>query len=354
MNHRVSLAVVVLAWSLSAALAQSTAPAKVRYPHAGVAVAVPEGFTAQRPEETYDVLALDRHDARGQVELALTLAALPVAPQATLESFAQGVSQQRALAVRNLQAEPAEETTVAGRPARRQRFGYSFRGEPRLAERIVLLAEVEGEPAYRMGYLLTAEGHPAAEAELSAALDALAGSLELFAPEHPGAAPLAADPVAVGELGFSLRLPAEWKIERAGRSFRAYQVDYRLGGQPYPVLTVTVLAAGEPALTAQERSAQAVAGAQALLADQGFEVLAEGPATLGGQEAYRVVSRLAPESGPLACAQYWAVRTGQAYSVSLCGPILDGEHPTARLEPMAASLVETFTFTDAPATAPAP
>ena len=194
-----------------------------------------------------------RSDADEVPQLAITLAAVPVKPEADLDAFVQDAAQGKTLAVRNLQTQDTQKLTVADTPAIRQRVSYTARGVDSVADRVFVLAAVAGKP-FKIGYLLSVEARPTGQDKLAAATDELLKSVRFSPPKDPQTVPLnlAADPVRAYDVGLSLRLPLGWIVESGRGGLRASQTDYLAGGLAYPMLTVTLQAPPTPSATAKD------------------------------------------------------------------------------------------------------
>ena len=274
------------------------------YPHAGIALAAPVGFQPRSLSAPYDVMhAVAVED--GRPVQAVTLSAFPAAEKVTADEFAElkMAELSRNLAIRNLK--PLKKTTmpIAGTTGSARLMSYTFRGAKALAAQVYVLREVQGAKL-RICYLLTVVCSATRQARLLPTLGAVVRSVRLLSVRHP----VLSDEVKLGEpvedysLGYSLRRPVGWYAAKSPAGLEMGQVDYLLGGVPLP--SAQLLCGRVPGDTATSevcaKTYISEAKREALHRKQTCTVVSEGPATLGGLNAYQFVILQGPDRAGVA------------------------------------------------------
>ena len=101
------------------------------FPHAGVALGVPEGFEPQNVGEPFDVMRAGLLKGAKSVQ-AVTLSAFPVAEKVTAAGFADAMTAElrKNLAIRHAKETPRVSVRVAGIEGRFARRGVNSRRSP--------------------------------------------------------------------------------------------------------------------------------------------------------------------------------------------------------------------------------
>lgn len=309
-------------------------------PAVGLSLTLPEGFATRAAADEFQALSAARNGPEGTARVTLTLAAVPVEADVTLDAFLQAAqpTAEQVLAMQGLRASPPEVVAVAGLPARLVAMQYTFRGRPIVAERVYFVRELPGR-AHGLGYAMTLEADPAAQTQLTDVRTALLASLRAIEPQRPVDVPmlLNATPAELpAPLNISIRLPQPWFVRTERGVLQAHATDYLLGGMPYPMLTVTAPAAARTSARAcAERSLAATAR---LWASRAFEVVEQGEATLAGTPAWQAVSRAMLDGRPIVSAQIFALREGRCLTLSLAAVDATPQRVKEILEAIAGSV----------------
>jgi len=290
----------------SAAGAAVEMAAPVEYPHAGLTLAVPEGFEFLQPLEPADIVRAVAMENKVPVQ-SVHLLALPVAEDVTAETFARGRMAQlrQDLAVRHL--EVLKETTmpVAGIAGRAQRLKYTYRGQPTEAASVCFVREVS-YPAVRICYLLTVECVAERAETLLPILGEVVKSIKLTVQRRTEELPAGQFGPPVRDLarGYSIRPPLRWFLVRTANGLAAAQADLsgsgpEVGGLPLPqmrVITQQVAADATGESCAQDYVKRAIVAASAPEGDLRAELLRHGPTTLAGRKGWQFLVRQAPKA----------------------------------------------------------
>ncbi len=258
-----SIVTSLIAWSVLAVSAAPGAPMTVspaitmqnpvNYPNAGISLAVPQGFEPKLVSAPFDVMSAAVEEANHPVE-AITLSAFPIADRGSAEEFAEGKMSdlQRNLAIRNLKTLRKTPMPVAGATGAARLVTYSFRGTSSVAAQVYFIRDIQNNPN-RICYLLTVVTSLEKQAALLPVLGAVIKSVNftpLREPEVPAKITLE-EPVRDLDLGFSIRLPKGWYIDRSGAGVEAGLVNYLQGGISMPSIKVVAAPASVDAATSE-------------------------------------------------------------------------------------------------------
>jgi len=302
-----SIATSLIAWSVLAVSAAAVgAPAggatttlppavamqsAVDYSNAGIAIAVPRGFEPKLVAAPFDVMSAAVEETNHPVE-AITLSAFPVADTGTAEEFAEGKMSdlQRNLAIRNLRTLRKTPMPVAGATGAARLVTYSFRGTPSVAAQVYFIRNVPNNPN-RICYLLTVVTSIEKQAALLPVLGAVIKSVRFTPvkePEIPAKLALE-EPVKDVDLGFSIRLPKGWYIDRSGVGVEAGMVNYLQGGIAMPSIKVVAAPASIDAATSEACSKKLLAMLQSVAVrnKQETRTVSDGIAVLGDLPAWQ-------------------------------------------------------------------
>ncbi len=256
------LAVSAAAFGAPIAVSPAVAMQKpVEYPNAGISIAVPQGFGPKIISAPFDVMSAAIEEAKRPVE-AITLSAFPIADRGSAEEFAEGKMSdlQRNLAIRNLKTLRKTPMPVAGATGAARLVTYSFRGTPSVAAQVYFIRDIPNNPN-RICYLLTVVTSVEKQAALLPVLGAVIKSVSFTSvkePEVPAGIELE-EPVRDLDLGFSIRLPKGWYLDRSGVGVEAGLVNYLQGGIPMPSIKVIAAPASLDAATSEACSKKLLA-----------------------------------------------------------------------------------------------
>jgi len=292
------LSAVVMGAAQLAAGAVEMAPPR-EYPTAGIALAVPKGFTFRSPSDQSDVmfavLMMDKTPAA-----SVRLSVFVVGDDVTAKAFSAERVRQigSTLAVRNLKVIKETTMTVAGLAAVAQRLAYTFRGDPVQAAGVCFIRSLPGA-GRKLCYLLTVECGQGHQDKLLPILGGVLKSISMIALRRPMQVPVgpACPAVKCPRAGYEFAPPADWFVIRKGDDLIVSQSDYLrpdLGVGDLPLPQLRVMARRSPVGVDSKAAADQcrsrlfdmmksrAGGVRAVL-------LSSGPAKLAGRDAYEFV-----------------------------------------------------------------
>ena len=389
MRARILMAILLLSSVLAAFRADAADPARpggpLEYPHAGIALAIPEEFSCRTLRDPLEVLRAVR-PGEGRTVLTLSLAAFPVDAKVTAEAFADAMLAElrRTRSVSDLKILGKAPLNVAGISGTARRIGYTAQAGKTVTVRAYFLRESK-KPALRICYMLSVEAVGQHQAELQSIFGEVVESVRLPGLQHPSSETTGAlGPMRkYEEHGFGIRLPIAWHVAAEGARHRAIavwggkvllletpaaigQVDYLLGGRTGPRASVVVASIPE-GVSPRVFAEQTVKAAASLT--PGSKLLAEGPATMGGLHGHQRAVQLADKDDrplpapPLAdgLKPYLVVRSvcvpegrtgrGRGYSLLLRCLAADSKSAAALMDRLADGF-ELLTVAAVPATQP--
>jgi len=301
-----TVTVVLLAGALhrcgAAAPIKMLAPAE--YPHAGITLAVPEGFQYRPLGRNFDVLRAELFEGNLAVQ-AVTLSAFPVSGKTNARTCAEKMvaEMKNDLAVRNLKVLKTAAMTVADIAGTAQRMSYTYRGVEIVAARVFFLRRIDKPDAagqtdkqpVHICYVLTVECAAEKQATMLPILGEVIRTVRLTAVRHPTEVKIKfwASPLKDSARGYSVRPPRGWYATLAPGGLEMAQTDYLAGGEPMQVAMVRVAEeAGETTGKAAALKCLEIAKKAAAERQAATKVLSEGPAGLGGRTGYQFVLRL--------------------------------------------------------------
>ena len=271
----------------------------VEYPHAGVAMAVPKGFDCKQPGGAMDVMRAVFSKAGRPVQ-SVQLSAYAVPVETTAKDFSASRSQElsQLLAVRNMEVLKETSMPVAGLTGSAQRLRYTYRGEKVEAASVCFIRDLPARK-FRLCYLLSVECDQEHKGALLRIVGETVKSVSLISVCHPMDIPVGPfGPVMeIRSSGYSFAPPIRWYVSRMGEDLVASQRDYlrpelHLDGLPVPQLRVIArplsafVDSKSSALECRDKLYQAIARHGSPVVAQ---VVSEGPAKLGGKDAYQFV-----------------------------------------------------------------
>ena len=273
----------------------------VNYPHAGVSIAVPTGFTTHIVPDSAVVMRGGLMVGRQPVQ-AVTLSAFCVGPKTTASEFADYSAKvlKSKLSVRKFQALKSVSIKVAGITGVARLLKYTYDGVPTTAARVFFVRQIKGEGVY-LCYALIVEVSAKHERKLLPTLDKIIKSIKLTALQSPASIPTRLSQRRLSDYrgGFSVRLPEGWYGESVKGGVSLGQKNYLINGVDSPqvaILSSTV----KPDMSSQAFAKMAVSGSlsAATQPSSGVELLSHGPAKVGDQDAYQYVLKITYEVAP--------------------------------------------------------
>ncbi len=302
--HPFAVALLTLVGVAAPLMAENNdARRELGFPHAGIALSIPEGYQPRRVSEPFDVMryVLERD---GTTQVAVSLSAFPVSEDVTAEEFAEAkLSELRNLvAMRQFELIKTAEMPVANVTGHALRMNYTFGGIETTAAQVYFVREVNDRPVH-ICYLLTVEER-GEQNRLLSELGELVRTIRFLSPRHPGdiETPELGEPVRSSNLGFSVRPPEGWFGDTSLYGVNMGQTDYLLGGVMVPTVRVMV---GRPDadVTAERLASRHLASLRETVKSRNVkvEVLSEGEAELAGRKGWQFVVRQyaeLPEESP--------------------------------------------------------
>jgi len=266
----------------------------VEYAHAGIQLALPEGFEPTDLSDSFEVLQAIRRKSDEPIH-AVSLSAFPVAEKVTPRAFGDAMiaDMRNNLAIRGLEVGKLVNLKVAGVPAAARRLTYRSRGVPSVAVGACFIREPRGDEP-RLAYVLLVQVTPKDEQMLVPMFVAVVKSAAMIGLRHPADLPVGGlgRPHEDFRLGFSIRPPAGWYVAAMPKGVEMARTDYLLGGLPMPQVRVVVdeRATREPA---EKACGKALVAAKAASEQHKLsaELVREGPVSLGGVKGYGFVMR---------------------------------------------------------------
>ncbi len=327
---------ILIGCSCAWAQEPETSPAQsMRFPHVGIILTAPEGFTCQGVADKFVVMRADLFEQEKSV-LKIFLRAVPAEPDIKAEdlnlaALTQLKSRTEIEAVETL-VEPMP-MEVAGLRGVAGRVKYNLNGQDLAAVNICFIRDFNGGSGVRIAYLLTVVSDEAAEARLLPTLSEVIKSIRLIPVQHPRSAgiQLLGDPVVDQRFGYSLQVPRGWFVSQTPTGMTMGQADY-LAGCKEGILAEIIVRdiKGTPKIAnVIDRRIETYSKNES--ESHSFEVVAQVPAKLSGQEGQLVVLSQRtdePSTGPV---QADASGQDKIVLVHLLAPGLPGEQGPTRL-----------------------
>lgn len=336
-NRRIAAVLAAVLFSAAVAGAELPMGEVVEFPHAGIALAIPQGHRMQTVNEPFDVMRAAAFEGNQPVQ-AVTLSALPVsqvALSAEVLADAMIASQTNNLAIRNLQVLNTATMKVAELDGAAKLLSYSFRGEETVAATVYFVRELD-LPKMRMCYVLTVEAPASRKSDVLPALGEVVKTVGLIAVRHP--VDLVASqlgPVVANPQGrFSVRLPLGWYASGGATGLSMAQTDYLLGG--LPTVSAHVVYSVVEAGSVQERMDQCLEAAHRAAAARNLQVrlVSRQNVKLAGHDACQIVFEQSAKTQPASAPQSSPATSQAAASLppsvlivqrSFCLPAAEGK-----------------------------
>ena len=264
----------------------------VNYPHAGVSIAVPEGFTTHVVPDSSVVMRAGLVIGR-QPAQAVTLSAFCVGPKTTASEFADYSEKvlKSKLSVRKFQALKSVSIKVAGLTGVARLLKYTYDGGPTTAARVFFVRELKGE-GVNLCYSLIVEVSAKYEKNLLPTLDKVIKSVKLTTLKSPASIPTRLSERKLNDYrgGFSVRLPEGWYGQSVNGGASLGQKNYLIGGADSPQITIlsSPLKPDDSLQSVAKRAVSIPLGATTQ-PDSIVELLSQGPAKVGDRDAYQYV-----------------------------------------------------------------
>jgi len=317
------------------------------YPHAGVALAVPQKYTHQMPVDGSEVMRAVLTKGEEQIQ-SVSLSAYPLKQKVTLKMYANAlIAELRAdLAIRGLKVGKKVEMKVGDVTGAARRLSYTYRGEKRLAVQLCFLRKEEKDKP-RICYVLSIETTPDHEEKLLPAFAAIVKSVKLTCLSHPHSLEVKtlATPQKDYRYSFSIRPPAGWYAAPMPDGIWMGITDYLYGGAP--LLSALVVVQDGERTTAEQSAKKALQVAIKSAGDSGakIKVLSQGAQKLAGYKGYQFVlkrSKSDPTDGDQAMLYVQRVicvpgpgKATRRYSLTLAFPADDAKRAKALMETIA-------------------
>jgi len=304
-----SIVIVMLALPALAASAQ-TAPGQalpmqnpVTYENVGITVAVPKGFQYRATAAPFDVFFTSVEEA-GRPVKAVTLVAYPINQRASAEEYAEGKMAElaRDVAIRNLKTARKQSLKVGGADGAVRLVSYTYRGIDSVAAQVYFIRDIANSPN-RICFLLTVVTTADKKDSLVSILGAVTGSVSFSPvkePQVPATPELAEQSIRDERLGFEIRTPKGWYVDRSGGGAEAGLVNYAQGGIPLP--SVKIIAAEAPAGTSSQGASTkylTFLKSGAVQNKQDTRTISDAAATLGELPAWQFVLQIMERPSPI-------------------------------------------------------
>ena len=277
---------------------------QIEFPHAGIALAVPEGFVLETPDTSVEVMRSVRKE-HDKAASTVTLMAFPVNSEVTSDEFVDAMiaEQQGGLAVRNFELLRKVPMTVAGIKGTGRLMKYTFRGVETVAASVGFIRQ--GKPdTSRICYVLLVESEPERQTMLLTVLGEVIKTARLIPFRHPIDIPItfSADAVGQTDMGCSIHPPLGWHAAASGGVVQLGQTDYLHRGQV--TLTAHVMTRSVPSETTGKEHIENCAqlAGQRMAENGNVTEVSQGQAYLAGKSGWQFILRLDPKSPTTATA----------------------------------------------------
>ena len=264
----------------------------VNYANAGISMAMPKGFVFHVASDPSIVVRAGLRSGRQSVQ-AVTLRAFCVVPKASASELADSADKalEEQLSVRKFRALKSVSIKVAGITGVARLLKYSYDGNMTTAARVFFIRAPKGDGVH-ICYVLSVEVQVKYEQELLPTLDKVIKNAKLTTVQAPSSIPTRLSEARIKDYrgGFSVRVPEGWYGMSVKGGVSLGQKNYLIGGANSPQLAILAAQAG-PLETAQSFARKAMSKylAATTRPNSGVEILAEGPAKIGDQDAYQYV-----------------------------------------------------------------
>ncbi|MFA6133361.1 MAG: tetratricopeptide repeat protein [Phycisphaerae bacterium] len=270
------------------------------YSWAGIRLGVPGGMKFGPLSSPNQVISGIVEGKDGNEPRLVTLYAYPLAPAVTLNTAMDSVSGTlaRFAFIKDMKTEAEAEVPFQTGTALVRIFTYTDASSgSRIATGWVgFIREPQDAQSPRIGYLL---GVATGEKQAEDILPTLAAISKTISVGQPRSIPVASTDIAGNtfedrQLLFSITQPRSWAGRQTEKGFDMGQMDFARGNAVSPQADVIVQAV-EANATAKSFGEEAIA--RTVPKGMVRKILSQGPATLGGQDAYQFVVSQGPQDG---------------------------------------------------------
>ena len=301
---------VILGWAVLPAAADLPMGEVAEFPHAGIALAIPQDHQMQTVSQPFDVMRAAAYQ-NNQPSQAITLSAIPISQVAlTAEMLADAMiaSQGRNLAIRNLQVLNKAVMKVSDLDGAARLLSYNLRGDDAVAAMVYFVREIE-QPKIRICYVLTVEAPASRKSDVLPTLGEVVKTVRLTAPQHPTALAITrfGSEISDPQGRFSIRPPLGWYASPGPAGLSMAQTDYLLGGLP-TVSAHMVVTSLETIVSTEQQMEHCVQTMQKTATERNLEgkLLSRERCPFAGQDAFQVVFeqsvKTQPASAPASAA----------------------------------------------------
>ncbi len=286
---------------LVASGAELTMGEVVEFPHAGIALAVPQDHLMRNVAAPLDVMRATA-EQNGRPVQAVSLAAFPIdRDDLTAESLAEaGIAVHSGnLAIRNLQVLSKAAMKVADLEGAARQLSYSLRGEETVAATVYFVRQLD-QPKMRLCYVLTVETLAERKAEVLPTLGEVVKTVRLMELRHPAQ-------IAIGPMGaamkdpqgrWSIRPPMGWYASVTPAGATMAQTDYLQGQEP--ALIAYLVATTTAATSADQQMDQCLNSLEKTATQRGLagRLVSRKNLKLAGRDACQIVFEQSPKPPP--------------------------------------------------------
>jgi hypothetical protein len=274
------------------------------YATAGIEFALPIGFQRGPLRDSSQIIRATR-DTGTETAQSFSAQIFPVSrgvtPKAFLDFMVELVQQK--LPIRDLKTTAEGEVSFPGIDAYAQSVTYSHRGIDSAAVAVCFVREVsepDATPAtepIRLAYLLVAETTQAQSHLAGPTVAKVLETVSFVDLRRPIDMPIDSEGAALEDLrlGYTIRRPTGWSVQRNETGLVMGQVDFSLGGIASPEVKVVALSVPDT-WTPKSFGEDAIKRKT----EEGYEmkVLAQGPVKLAGKDGYQFVVRKTMKAVP--------------------------------------------------------
>ncbi len=275
--------------------AEDKMQAPVNYPHVGLSITLPQGFTTHIVADSTVVMRAGMLIA-GQPARAVTVSAFCVSPKTTAVEFADFSDKalKAKLSVRKFQSLKSVPIKVAGIVGVARLQKYTYDGAKTTAAKVSFIRQLKDE-GLSICYMLNVEVGAKHESALLPSLDKVIKGLKLTKVQSPAAIPTR---LSDGKLtdyrgGFSVRIPHGWYGAAVRGGVSMGQRNYLIGGVDSPQVAI-LSSPAKPDASSETFAKMAVSRylAATTQPDSGVELLSQSSVKIGQQDAYQYVLKM--------------------------------------------------------------
>ena len=263
----------------------------IEYPHAGIALAVPQEFKFYAPTNPSQIVQAMETEKDTPVR-SVVLSAFAAAPGDTAELVAEKISRDLSNDLSFSDLNELNRTTmpIAGVTGQARLLSYTFRGHKYFAAQLCFVRDLTS-PKICMAYVLNVEVQATHQHQLTAIFGAVANLIKPIALQQAATLPVEklGQPMEDARYGYSVRLPHGWFLTPLKQGIFLAQGDFVLG-KPIPAVQIVVQEV--PPLTTGREYAQKYVEMERQDAQNtqlAVKTVSEGVKQLAGLEGYQIV-----------------------------------------------------------------